>query len=104
MREVAWMDRHGYKHVSLIRDTDPDDMAEQGIPLAPPNVDRINWEEVKRELHNALIDHRMFGWQDVQRAQNALTGILVAVLKRKLVLLYRQEFQEVKEHAKHGSD
>lgn len=104
MREVAWTDRHGYKRVSLIRDDDPDDMAEQGIPLAPPNVDRINWEEVKRDLHNTLIDQRMFGWQDVQRAQNALTGILVRVLKRQLVLLYRIEDREVKEHAKHGSN
>jgi len=104
MREVAWTDRYGYKRVSLIRDDMTDDMAEQGIPLQPPNVDRINWEEVKRDLHNALIDQRMFGWQDVQRAQNALTGILVAVLKRQLVLLYRIEDREVKEHAKHGSN
>lgn len=104
MKEVAWTDRYGYKRVSLIRDTDPDEMAEKGIPLEPPDVDKINWEEVKRDLHNALIDQRLFGWQDVQRAQNALTGILIRVLKRHLVLLYRQEFQEVKEHAKHGSD
>lgn len=104
MREVAWMDRHGYKHVSLIRDDMSDDMAEQGIPLEPPKLDKLNWEEVKRDLHNALIDQRLFGWQDVQRAQNALTGILVRVLKRQLVLLYRIEDQEVKEHAKHGSD
>jgi len=96
MRKIVKTDRHGYRRAWLIRDDDPDETAEQyGVPLAPPDVEKLDWEEIKRDLHNALIDRGLYTWQDVQKAQNALGGIAQSVLRRRLVLLYRQEHQEV---------
>ena len=91
MRKIEHIDRHGYKHIRLIRDHDPDEAAEIGIPLEPPDVGGLDWEGIKRDLHNALVDRGLFTWQDVQRAQNALTSVAISVLRRRLVLLYRQK-------------
>ncbi len=96
LRRIIIEDQDGYKHVRLLRDDDPDDMAEFGVPLDPPDISLIAWEEVKRDLHNALVSHGLFTWQDVQRRQSAISTITRTLLKRRLVLLYRMEEQEVK--------
>jgi len=88
------VDRQGYKHIYVIRDDDPDEMAEKGIPLEPPDIQQLAWEEVKRDLHNALVEAGLFTWQDVQRAQNKISAITRTLLKRRVVLLYRLDEQE----------
>jgi len=98
LKKVVIEDAHGYKHAFLLRDTDPVSMAEQGIPLEPPDVNLIPWEEVKRDLHNALVEYGLFTWQDVQRGQNRITTITRSLIKRHLVLLYRLDEQEVKQN------
>lgn len=98
MRKVIVEDRHGYKHAYLIRDNDPDEMAEMGIPLEPPDINRLPWEEVKRDLHNFLVEQGLFTWQDVQAGQNKITTITRTLLKRPLVLLYRLSDKEAKEN------
>ena len=59
MREVEWKDRHGYRHRSLVRDTDPDSAAENGIRQDPPDLDLLDWEGIKRDIHNAMIERRI---------------------------------------------
>ena len=112
MRLVIWTDQNGYKHRSLIRNSDPNDKApEIGIPMDPPDLDKLNWEpvlkvapdldldEFKRKLHNRLVQMSLITWKDVQRSQSGLTSAIMAVgrdrkileaLKRQLVMLYRQ--------------
>ena len=89
MRQVKWTDRHGWNHLSLVRDGDPDEMAESGLLRDPPDVNGIDWEVVKRELHNRLVDAGLVTWADVQRGQKAVTGIVSAVLRRRVIGLYR---------------
>ena len=96
MRKVIVEDRNGYKHAYLLRDNDPDEMAEQGVPLEPPDINRIPWEEVKRDLHNELVKHGLFTFRDVQGRQNAITSITRFLLKRRIVLLYKLDEQEAK--------
>jgi len=42
MRKVSWVDETGYKRVSLVRDNDPDSMAQAGIPLGPPDLNELD--------------------------------------------------------------
>jgi hypothetical protein len=56
MKIVIWKDKHGYKHRSLLRDTDRDDQAAYGVPQDPPDLNQIDWEEVKKEIHNHLVE------------------------------------------------
>jgi hypothetical protein len=96
MKEVIWTDKDGYKHRSLLRDTDPDHLASSGIPLDPPQIDRLDWENLKRELHNALVERGLSSWQDVLEQQTGLTSSIISVFKRPVVDLYKQKATSAK--------
>lgn len=89
MRQVEWTDRAGYNHRSLVRDNDPDDMAEQGIPLDPPDLNQIDWEMVRRDLHNALLHNEMVKWDDIPLRPNGISNAIKTSMKRQVVNLYR---------------
>jgi hypothetical protein len=90
MKKVTWTDRDGYKHCSLVRDEDPGDYPERGILQDPPNLDSLDWEGVKRDLHNALVDRGLYTWMDVQRREG-LRGAILSAMKKRLISLYREE-------------
>jgi hypothetical protein len=89
MKIVTWTDKHGYRHRSLVRDDDPDDAGPQGILQDPPSLEELDWEGVKRDLHNALVDTGLISWRDVQEVRG-LRGAILSAMKRKLVYLYRE--------------
>lgn len=89
MRKVITTDRRGFKRAWWVVDEDPDELAEQGIPLNPPDLDLLEWEEVKKTLHNMLVDRGLFTWKDVQRAQNGVTSAILTAMKRRVISLYR---------------
>lgn len=91
MRRVIWEDRDGYRHASLIEEGDPDEVAEYVIPVDPPDINQIDWEEVKRNLHNELVRRGLFTYKDVKREQRAITASVISVLKKRVVDLYKQD-------------
>jgi len=97
MKLVEWTDEVGWKHLALLRDGDPDDMATQGISRDPPDINQLNWDEIKRDLHNELVNRRLSDWRDVQKRQGDLTGAVQAVLRRRLKLLYNISYNKTKE-------
>ncbi len=98
MRKVIVEDRLGWTRAYLVRDEDPDDAAETfGIPLQPPDLDRINFSHVKKQIHNLLVHRNLFTWEDVVKQQNAVTKIVQAVVKREVIQLYKFEHHERKE-------
>ena len=90
MRRVIWQDEMGYMRASILRDDDPDDMARAGIPVETINLDDLDWDWLKRELHNTLVQSGLFTWDDVQRKQNGVTSAIQRVFKRSVVNLYRR--------------
>lgn len=89
MRAVVWTDNSGRKRRSLVRDEDPDDAALTGIRQEPPNLDNLDWDAVKVDLHNRLIEAGLLTWQDVQRF-GGLPGIILGCLRTRLINLYRE--------------
>jgi len=89
MRKVIKVDRFRYKRAYLVKNEDPDEKAEEGIQLNPPDLDLLEWEEVKRDLHNMLVDRGLFTWMDVQRAQNGVTASILAAMRKRLITLYK---------------
>ena len=93
MRQVKWTDEAGYKHLSLVRDGDPDDKAPQGLWQDPPDLHGLDWEVIIREIHNLLVDRGLITWRDVQTSQNGVSAIIRTVLTRQIINLYK--LQEV---------
>ncbi len=93
MKRIQWQDERGWKHVSLIPDNAPDtpSMQKAGIRQDPPDVSGIDWETVKRELHNGLIEAGLVTWQDVQRQGNSIAGIVMRVIRKPIIELYRAQ-------------
>lgn len=89
MRSVIWTDEEGLRHRSLLLDTDPDEYAPQGILQDPPNVEELDWNLIKRTLHNLLVDRELFSTDDIRR--NELQAVVNAALARPLKQLYRQK-------------
>lgn len=90
MKTIIWVDADGYKHRSLLRDKDPDHLAKTaGIPADPPDLELLDWEGIKRDLNNVLVDRGLVSWSDVQAAQTGLSSAIVSVIKRRLIYLYR---------------
>lgn len=89
MRAVTWTDKNGYNHRSLVRDDDSDDMAPQGLLQDPPSLTELDWEAIKRDLHNALVERQLYSWRDVQE-KKGLRGAILLSMKRRLVYLYRE--------------
>jgi hypothetical protein len=101
MRLVEWADRNEWRHVSMVRDEDPDNLAEQGIPVGPPDVGSLPWEDICREINNQLVEAGVLTWRDAMRQQNAITHIVERVVRRKIIDLFRQEDQAMKEAPSH---
>jgi len=91
MRLVQWTDKGGYLRQSYIKDDDPDGMAVSGIRHEPPDITRIDWEGVQRDLHNELVKRGLISWKDVQAQQSTLVPAISSVLKRRLIALYREK-------------
>ncbi|KPL17777.1 MAG: hypothetical protein AMJ93_14630 [Anaerolineae bacterium SM23_84] len=89
MKTVSWTDKRGYKHRSLVRDDDPDEMASQGVLQDPPNLEALDWDGIRQDLHNALVDAGLTSWKDVQE-KRGLRGAILSAMKRRLIQLYRE--------------
>ena len=91
MKLASWEDERGYVMQSFIPDGTSYELAPNGIPHNPPDLSEIDWEDVARELHNALVAQGLITWKDVQRQQNTLVPVIVSTIKRRLVTLYRKK-------------
>lgn len=100
MKAVIWVDEHGHKRRSLIKDTDGVEMARFGIPAEPPDVVSLfDWTGLQQELTDILIDQGLLTWTDVQHNQAGLQAA-INVFKRRLISLYRTLENETKSGGK----
>ena len=90
MKILEWTDGDGYDRRALAREGDEPG---EGIPLDPPDLGRLDWEGVKRDLHNHLVSHGWFSWEDIQKTPG-LQAVCASVLKRRVIALYREEPDE----------
>jgi len=92
MKLVEWVDEKGWKRRALVRDNDDLQAAMGGRDISqdPPDIESMNWLDIKLDLHNALVDSGLFSIDDVQRQQNALQAIVLRVFKRHLLALYKR--------------
>ena len=96
MKTVDYIDRDGYKRKRIVRDTVPTEEAYRGIPLEPPDLSQLDWEEIKRELHNRLMDRGLITMKDVRHLKT-LQNAIGSIIQPKVVALYKQQIKLEKE-------
>ena len=87
MRLIKQTDNEGYKHLTWIKDNDPD--TAQGIHADPPNIQELDWQAILMEIHNGLVDHNLIQFNDIRRSNSGLDNIILRAIKRRIVNLYR---------------
>jgi len=90
MRKFIWTDDKGFKKVVMLRDIDPDSMARTGIPVSLP-ADDLDWNAIKRDLNNILIDRGLFTLSDVKASKDGLRSAIMYALFRRLGKAYKEK-------------
>lgn len=90
MKPIAWTDEKGYNHSAMVRDDDDLEAVSEGRKVSrdPPHIERIDWDVVKRDLHNQLLARGLLTPSDVEEQQNGVTGAVLAALRPKVLELY----------------
>lgn len=88
MKHLEYHDSRGYKQRSLVRDTDTDPTI--GIPQELPDIESLDWETIKRDLHAKLLDRQLLELSDIQQRQADFIWCITAALKKPLMRLYQK--------------
>lgn len=88
MKLVEYENKLGFRQKSLVKNGD---RPEWGIHLSPPDVNQLDWDAIKLNLHNLLLDKDLLSIEDVQQRQQEFVSVIVTTLKKPLLRLYQQE-------------
>lgn len=91
MKRVIWTNRYGWKYVTLLRDGDPDDAAESGIPIGPPDLNNLDWEGAKKDINNLLVDRDLLTYKDLQRAYTGLSSAVAKPIMKRIIQIFKNE-------------
>lgn len=94
MKLVITEDKRGYLHRYYITDDMKEKDAEKGIPDDPIDVEQLDWDEIKRELHNLLVKRAIINIKDVPTMRH-LSNTILSVLQPRLVGLYKLKNAEL---------
>ena len=87
METVTWTNKEGYVRRALITPATRD-APEKGVPVGP-DVHRLDWDGIQRDLNNALQREGLLTWDDVQRSGDTLRGVILGAMRNRLIALYR---------------
>lgn len=90
MKIVIWTDDKGIKHRSILQEHQVETRPEEGYVSDVPDIFSLDWEQIKKELHNALTDRKLFTYEDVVHSQNGITGAVLLALRKRVKDLYRR--------------
>ncbi len=90
MRLVITEDDKGYLHRMMITDSMEEKDAHMGLLDDPPNLDELDWMQIKKELHNLLVKRAIISIDSSAELKN-LSNTIVSVVQPKIVALLRQK-------------
>jgi hypothetical protein len=93
MKIIKWTDADGWNHESLVREIDnPQDAIQgRGVKRDPPDIKRLDWEQIKRDLHNILLAKGVVSYADIQQKQTGLNQAVASAIVPKLLELYKED-------------
>lgn len=91
MKTVVYTDENGWMHKSIIRNNMPNHQADLGIMQDPPDLLRLNWEEIAKELNNLLVQRDLITLKDVSESRGGLANAIQVVMLKKIIALYKEQ-------------
>lgn len=67
-----------------------DEIAEIGVNVGVPDLDRVDWEKAITALHNKLYDTHLFTMDDVIQKEGLLSKVILSIFKAKIANLYSE--------------
>ena len=89
MKLLTYTDANGFKHKSLVRDTDTDPAI--GLLKSPPDLEQLDWYVIKLTLHNSLLDKGILTLEDAQSRPNEFNQCVLAAVAKPLFRLFQQQ-------------
>ena len=89
MKKIEYTDEEGFNHLSLIQNNMSLSDAQKGILLDPPDLTRLDWDEIVRDLHNLLVKRGLITIKDVNELQT-LNNTILKVIAPRISELYRE--------------
>ena len=86
MKRVITTDDEGYKHSGLTIGK-----GDVVMPNDPPDLSRMDWEEIRKEIHNKLIERNLITLKDIQNPRSGLNNAVLTTIIPRLVGLYKTE-------------
>ena len=80
MKEEIFEDTNGYKRRVLVPDDATPDQYRDGIPLTVEIVEMIDWDDLKIQVNNILVEKGVCDWITLQ--QTRAMNPIVAQMKR----------------------
>jgi len=90
LKTVEWEDDKKHRYKSLLRDSDSNIYAEQGILVGPPPVTELDWNGIQDDLNQELFNLGLFTWDDVQNGGDKLKSAILSAMRKRLINLYRR--------------
>lgn len=98
MRLVRYENEDGFLRQGFIKENMPASDADKGIEYNPPDLNRIDWDAVKREINNDLIKVDLITLKDVAKVNSPLSNIILSAIRPKLIQLYKEQSGYKKNH------
>lgn len=88
MKKLLVADDTGWLQAFWVKDNAED--IEFGIPASPPDLNSLDWDDIKLRLNNLLVQEGFTTWQDVQKRHEIFSGLVASVVRNDIVNLYKQ--------------
>lgn len=89
MKLLTFTDSDGFNHASLVRDNDSDPLL--GLIQSPPDVRELDWEQIKRNIHNKLLERGLLTLSDVQIRNVEFNQVIMSSVVKPIFGLYQKE-------------
>jgi hypothetical protein len=89
VKYLPYIDERGYRRRVLVRDGETDPA--NGVVQKDIDLDALDWDAIKHNLHTMLYDRNLLTLEDVQQHQEIFIQCIVTALKKPLLRMYQQE-------------
>ena len=90
MKIVTYRDEKGRKRRSMIKDSDDVNKAPYGIPVNPPDIERIDWDAMKQAIEDFQFEYELYSLNELRNHPTGMQAI-ITTFKRYLVDLYNHD-------------